>query len=189
MSEDTQFNGGDRWYVAQLRPNGLARAISNLTRQGFATFAPYRQIRQQVRGRWISAQAPLFPGYLFVSFDIAPGWQAINSTFGVARLLIQDVRRPAPLPDGLIAGLRARCDGAGALQPPAHLAVGDEVRILSGPFAEFVTRIEEIESADRVRVLLQMLGGAVASSIAAHLLVRTAADAEDGRRAPASQPE
>lgn len=163
----------DDWFVAQLRPGGLARAVINLNRQGFATFAPWRATRRQLRGRWTDQKAPLFPGYVFVRFEqAAENWRVINNTFGVARLLVQDIRRPAPLPRALIEALHARCDSHHSLQPVEQLAVGDRVRILSGPFAEFVTRIEEIEDAARVRVLLQVLGGQVMSSLDARIIAR-----------------
>ena len=32
-----------RWYVAQLKPNGFARAEANLKKQGFETFMPLRR--------------------------------------------------------------------------------------------------------------------------------------------------
>ena len=32
-----------RWYVAQVKPNGFARAEANLDRQGFETFMPLRR--------------------------------------------------------------------------------------------------------------------------------------------------
>lgn len=161
------------WYVAHLRPNGLSRAIVNLERQGFTTFAPYRKTRRLRQGAWQAARAPLFPGYVFVRFAVADGhWRAINNTFGVARLLAENARVPMALPADLIAGLRARCDGGGELLPSDQLMVGDEIRILSGPFAEYVTRIEEVESDERVRVMLQVLGRDVPASIETRIIAR-----------------
>lgn len=42
---------------------------------------------------------------------------------------------------------------------PEDFAVGDKIRILSGPFAEFVTRIDRIDPERRLTVLLDLLGG------------------------------
>jgi transcriptional antiterminator RfaH len=85
----------ENWFVAQLKPNGLTLACRNLDRQGFAAFVPKRV--ETVAGK--SRHRPLFPGYLFVQFDPARhGRQAVNSTRGITRLLLNDPRAPSPLP-------------------------------------------------------------------------------------------
>ncbi len=83
------------WFVAQLRPQGLKRALEHLQRQGFETFAPV--VLTNAKGASVARQTqkPLFPGYLFIKFDPEhPGWSAINSTRGIARLILNDPRQP-----------------------------------------------------------------------------------------------
>jgi len=41
------------------------------------------------------------------------------------------------------------------------MATGQSVRILSGPFANVVGRLERLDAAGRVRVLLDMMGTTV----------------------------
>ena len=41
------------------------------------------------------------------------------------------------------------------------LTTGQSVRILCGPFANFVGKLERLDAAGRVRVLLEMMGTAV----------------------------
>jgi transcriptional antiterminator RfaH len=43
----------------------------------------------------------------------------------------------------------------------AGLSTGQSVRILTGPFANFVGTLERLDDAGRVRVLLEMMGTAV----------------------------
>ncbi len=147
------------WFLVQLKPNGLATARRNLERQGFPLFCPMQPATRKRGARFVQTWQPLFPGYLFVAFrpDSAP-WRAINSTYGVARLVRFGTDAPAPVPQGLIQGLWMRCDEEGRLLPPDVLAPGDEVRILSGPFADFVTTVERISPDQRVWVLLDLLG-------------------------------
>lgn len=154
------------WFVAQLRPNGLAQARVNLRRQRFESFFPERMGARPHQGRLIQKRQPLFPGYLFVQFDPAvPGWTAINSTRGIARLLLQDPRCPRPLPQSLIAGLQARCGPDELLKPADDLQVGDQIRILSGPFADFITQIDHLRDSERVDVLLDLMGRDVRTSL------------------------
>ncbi|TNF19037.1 MAG: transcriptional activator RfaH [Rhodobacteraceae bacterium] len=152
----------ENWFVAQLKPNGLALALRNLARQGFDSFVPERL--ENVRGRM--ARRPLFPGYLFVQFDPeAHGWQAINSTRGITRLLLNDTRRPTPLPGQFMGGLIARCDDRGLLLPPEDIAAGDRIRVISGPFAELVTTVDSLDKDQRLQVLIDLMGRQVRTSI------------------------
>lgn len=85
------------WFAAQLKPNGLKRAEENLTRQGFETFCPKRLEGRLQGGQYRPRERPLFPGYLFVSSESgAQDWAAINATRGVSRLLLGNLRAPAP---------------------------------------------------------------------------------------------
>ncbi|WP_217272103.1 transcription termination/antitermination NusG family protein [Sphingopyxis sp. BSNA05] len=60
----------------------------NLRRQGFATFLPTEEQTLQKNGKFITTSRPLFPGYIFVAFDIAHGlWRRVKSTYGIAQLV------------------------------------------------------------------------------------------------------
>ena len=147
------------WYLAQLRPNAAHIARAHLARQGFGVFCPTQTETRRRGVRFVEVEALLFPGYLFVTFDpSAAPWRAINSTRGMSRLVAFGGAAPSPLPDPLIRGLMARCDGTGHLLPPARLEPGDHVQVLGGPFADFVARVEAMAAPTRVWVLLDILG-------------------------------
>jgi len=161
------------WFLVQLKPNGLAMAQRNLQRQGFPLFCPMQPATRKRGARFVKTWQPLFPGYLFVSFrpETAP-WRAINSTYGVARLVRFGGDAPAPVPHGLVQGLQMRCDKENRLLPPETLEPGDEVRILSGPFADFVTTVEKVAPDQRVWVLIDLMGRATKVAIAHHDIQR-----------------
>ena len=154
------------WFVAHLRPQGLKRALDHLHRQHFKTFAPEFESTVIRAGVPRQIRKPLFPGYLFVSFGPAnPKWTAINSTRGVARLILDRPHRPTPLPQPLMAGIMARYNEAGVLLPPIDLAVGDRIRVLAGPFSEIVTSIETLPDQERIGVLIDLMGRKVKASL------------------------
>ena len=96
------------WFLAQLKPNSVRIATANLTRQGFRTFLPMEKITRQFDGRFTAALRPLFPGYIFVSFDASLGlWRKVNSTQGITRL-ISFGKEPAPVPLDLVNELMMR---------------------------------------------------------------------------------
>jgi len=147
------------WFLAQLKPNCASIAEKNLNRQGFATFLPLEEETKQRGGKFVTAVRPLFPGYIFVSFDVTNGpWRAVNSTSGITRL-VSFGKAPAPVPLDLVSQLMLRCETSGNLLPSKLLKPGDQVRVTRGPFADFVAEIEAIAPDRRVWVLLDIMGG------------------------------
>ena len=154
------------WFVAQLRPQGLMRAQTHLKRQGIESFCPQFLTTIKRAGLQRQAQKPLFPGYLFVSFDpLIPGWSAINNTRGISRLLLNDPYRPLPIPEALMSGLLARFGENGLLSEQDDIEIGDRIRVLSGPFAGLVTTIETLSGPERIGVLLDLMGRRVKTSL------------------------
>ncbi|WP_273525045.1 transcription termination/antitermination protein NusG [Rhodosalinus sediminis] len=164
-----------QWFAAQLKPNGLTEAERNLARQGFEVFCPALIETRRRRGRLADVRRPLFPGYLFIRFVPEAGhWRQINSTRGLTRLVQTDPRRPTPLPDALIDGIRARCDDDGLLGPDRGLAPGDRVRVIAGPFADVVGRIERMNENDRIRVMLEFMATEVRTEMPAEVVQKIA---------------
>lgn len=149
---------GTSWFVAQFKPNSHSIAERNLGRQGFRTFLPLQEKTKDVRGKFVTRLQPLFPGYLFVAFDIAKGgWRKVNSTFGVTRLVSLG-KEPTAVPLDLVSQLMLRCDREGKLIPPKLLSSGDKVVLNTGPFADYVATIEDITPDRRIWMLMEIMG-------------------------------
>lgn len=155
MSEAPGLN----WYVAQLKPNGFERALTNLRRQNFETFMPMRRKTVRHARQLKDVLRPVFPGYIFIRFGAARSdWRKINSTLGVSKLVSFEAAKPAPVPDELMAGLKSRCDALHVLQPLDDLKQGERVKLVSGAFAEFIGEIETLLASDCVRILFDYMG-------------------------------
>ncbi|MCB1336340.1 MAG: transcriptional activator RfaH [Maritimibacter sp.] len=158
------------WFLAQVKPNSVNIAKRNLERQGFATFLPTAEETRKRGSRFVTAERPLFPGYIFVAFDVAEGlWRAVNSTAGITRL-VSFGREPAPVPRDLVDQLMRRCEASGRLIPAEALREGDRVRVTKGPFADFVAEIETIAPDRRVWVLIEIMGGQTRMAVGADQL-------------------
>jgi transcriptional antiterminator RfaH len=146
------------WCLAQVKPNTEATAARNLRRQGFDVFEPKLFQTGRFRGRFRSEKKALFPGYLFVSLlsDFAH-WRAISSTLGVSRLVSFGKGHPSIVPSAIVDLLRQRCEDSQAA-PAERFNVGDGVRITSGPFSDFIGRLESIPSTQRVWILMDVMG-------------------------------
>lgn len=157
--ESQNDSGADTWFLAQLKPNSLQIAERNLHRQGFTTFTPMLEETRQRRGKFVRAATPMFPGYTFVAKDeTARWWRAINSTYGVSRL-VSFGGAPTPVPGDLVSQIMIRCDASGTVRPLSELSEGDQVQLTTGPFAGFAAEVERIDPDRRIWVLLDIMGG------------------------------
>lgn len=148
------------WFVVYTQPNGEARALANLRRQGFEAYLPrYRRRRSHAR-RVDTVERPLFPRYLFVALDLMRArWRPILSTFGVCDLVRQG-DTPQKLPAGVVDEIRAgeQAHSFDALDPLAGAGPGAAVRILAGPFADLIGKLQAAADSERVTLLLDLLG-------------------------------
>ena len=148
----------NQWYLIQFKPNSHRLAERNLHRQGFDTFLPIQKITRRKASHFVSDLKPLFRGYMFVNVnsDLAP-WRTINSTIGVSRLVSFETK-PKPLPTQLISGLMLRCDASGTLLPSKSLSEGDSVEMVTGPFANFIAKVDKIDPEQRIWILMDFAG-------------------------------
>jgi transcriptional antiterminator RfaH len=148
----------ERWYVVSTQPGAEAKAAQHLERQGYRVYLPrWRKRRSHARRiEWIAA--PLFPRYLFVGFDIeTTRWRAINSTVGVSHLICNS-GLPAPIPDAVIEEVRDRETGSGLIEIKPTFRKGQPVIVDEGPFLAQIGLFETTNDADRVTILLNLLG-------------------------------
>jgi transcription elongation factor/antiterminator RfaH len=153
--------GNERWFVAHTLPKSEWKAELHLGAQGFRTFQP--QIRKTIRhARQLkTVRAPLFPRYLFVILDLERDrFLSVRSTVGVSSLFSNRDGRPVPVPIGIVESLIERSDDS-LTRLDNDLVKGQQVRILTGPFVDFIGTLDRLNAAGRVRVLLQLMGTAV----------------------------
>ncbi len=160
---DLELDEGQRWYAVHSQPNKETGAQIQLRNQKFRTFLPrIRKTRRHAR-KLDTVLAPFFPRYLFVILDLERDrWRCVNSTFGVSRLVMQN-DRPHVLPRGVVENLVAVADDDGLLSfgKEGHLKIGQKVELLDGPFVNQLGTIERLDSNERVRLLLDLMGRSV----------------------------
>lgn len=151
---------GSFWHVVQVHARSETKAQMHLSRQGFTTYLPRYLKRRRHARRVEIVPAPLYPSYLFVTFNRAiHRWRSIHSTVGVARLVCNgDV--PAAIDNSVIDGLKSRENEQGFIQlerRPQFVA-GDKVRVREGVFCDCLGLFESMGDRERVAILLELLG-------------------------------
>ena len=146
------------WFILQFKPNSHHQANKNLIQQGFETFLPLHDTTSRNVSRFINATRPLFPGYMFITFDRAESnWHKINNTYGVSRLVTFNSTLKS-LPATFVNNLMKRYDLSGKLLPPKKLKKGDQVKVLNGPFVNFIATVETYEADQRIFILMDLMG-------------------------------
>src|SRR4030095_14508476 len=137
------------WWVVQTEAQREHFVRLLLMRGGFESYGP----RIKLRGRI----AMLFPAYLFVKPQ--ERWYPVLWTPHVVRLLMSG-ERPAHLADDVIQAIRKREIG-GFVRLPKYskmLIKGQNVLIAKGSFAGRIAIYDGMNSRERARVLLELLG-------------------------------
>jgi transcription elongation factor/antiterminator RfaH len=158
-SDELKLRGREQWYVAQTLHHREKVAERHLREQGFRSFFP--QFRRTVRHarKLREVVAPVFPGYIFVTFDTERDrWHSIHGTVGVCRLLTT-LKRPVPVPADIVQALIGAIDVFGCVVLGGDLWVGQAVRVVAGPFTGGLGVLERLDGNGRVRVLLNIMGG------------------------------
>jgi len=158
--------GEARWYAVQSQPHRERGAAAHLANQDFEVFLPCREKSRRHARRIDTVRVPFFPGYLFTRLDLArQQWRSINGTFGVVRVVMQG-DRPAPAPRGIVEALIEASGEDGLLRWQPDLKLGQSVRVVVGPFSDFIGELDRMSDAGRVRVLLDIMGGRIPVELA-----------------------
>jgi transcriptional antiterminator RfaH len=150
-----------RWYLVHTKPSREAIAQDNLERQGFEVYFP--RLKHIVRwGRRTTERvSALFPRYLFLRLDEGrQSLRPVHSTLGVASVVRFGLQYTS-VPEAVIAELQLRADPESGLHRLSNAAVlvhGTKVRISAGAFDGLEGVFQRPAGADRVVVLLNLLG-------------------------------
>ena len=150
-----------RWYVIHTKPSAETVAQVNLERQGYEVYLPRLLQSCLWRQRRRERIVPLFPRYLFLR--LREGCQPlgpVRSSVGVSGI-VRFGCRYAVVADEVIGGLQARAHpltGLHRLSSPLPLAPGAAVRVTAGPFDGLEGIFQRADGAERVVVLLKLLG-------------------------------
>ena len=153
-----------RWYAARTRPLAEYVARDNLETAGIEVFLPCAQVPKPRQGH---QDMPLFPGYLFLHYDLEKlGWSWLSRVPQVAGLVSFEGEAPS-LPDDVIDELTHRIEAvnkSGGVS--TWFQPGERVRVTVGPTESLAKVVEDAKSPQsRVRVLLEFLGRLVEADV------------------------
>jgi transcriptional antiterminator RfaH len=108
-----------------------------LEHEGFAAAVLVDKQRLFVQNKFVTVDTPLFPGYVFVNFDLADeaqNWRRIRRLPGIRTLLPQHSEIPVALPAGFVEELRQRKTRNAMGEVVRKFMPHDIVRAIAGPW-------------------------------------------------------
>ena len=163
MAEDRP--GTLEWYVVHTYSgyenkvkDNLEKAVENNGMQNLIqeVLVPTEEVVEIRNGKRVTSQHKTFPGYVLVNMIITnESWYVVRNTRGVTGFV-----GPESKPIPLSAEELDRMLNSSTQKVELRVAVGDEVRILSGPLENFTGVIEEIDAVrQKLRVKVKMFLG------------------------------
>lgn len=153
-----------RWYVARTRPMVEHAALDHLRSDGFEAFVPCTRTLHARRGR---REVPLFPGYLFLRYDLEQEGSRPLRLVPHLRGLVTFEGVAPPVPDHVVEDLAQKVEqmnaGQGLWRRPRP---GDQMTVAIGRTQTMAQVVAQAKSPHaRVRVLLDFLGTRVPAQV------------------------
>ena len=146
------------WFVAHSRPRCEKKVVQYCDDLGIATTLPVYKSVRKYRGKTVTFEKPLFPGYVFLKAQPLQRGKIYQSDY-VANLL--DVPDQALLEQQLAEILLALETGLEIVLAP-EIGKGMRIKVKNGPLAGIEGWVEERYGFDTVLLRLDFIGQAAA---------------------------
>lgn len=149
------YSGHENRVAAAIRQRSEAMNIAN---QVFDIVVPTRDTVTVKRGKKEEVKEKIFPGYILVRMILNDdSWLVVRTTPGVTAF-VGIGNRPTPLSEKEVDSIM-RFSQLAAPKFKAAFSKGEAVKIVDGPFADFLGTVESIDDAKgKVKVLVSIFG-------------------------------
>jgi transcriptional antiterminator NusG len=157
-----------RWYVIntysghenKVKQN-LEHRVHTMGQERFVrqVVVPTEQISEMKDGQKVSTEKRTMPGYVLVNMELTDdSWGLVKNTPGVTGFVGSERNKPIPLSKVEVDRLLHR-ETAERPRTRAQFSIGESVKVISGPLADFSGEIAEInEDAAKLKVLVSIFG-------------------------------
>lgn len=159
-----------KWYLVHTGTSMEKKVKSNLEHKSkvmdmqeeiLEVLVPMQEVETETpKGKKKLVQRQIYPGYVLVRMHLSDkSWAVVRNTPGVTGFVGQG-KKPTSLTDREVASILGQM-GVGHASPVATTVFkdGQSVRIIEGPFADFIGNIEEINlEKKKLRVMVHIFG-------------------------------
>ena len=158
-----------KWYILHVYSGFEARVKANLEER-IAAFThpekfgevviPTEQVVELIKGKRKTSSRKFYPGYILIRMELDEDtWHMVSSTAKVTGFL-GGRDKPAAISDEEAEYILNRME-AGKLkpQPKFYFEIGDEIRVVDGPFTNFNGTVEDVNpEKGKLKVLVSIFG-------------------------------
>jgi transcriptional antiterminator NusG len=148
-------------YEAKVKANLESRIVSmNMQDKIYDVIIPTEDAVEIKGGKKQQVQRKVFPGYVLVRMDLEDdSWYVVRNTPAVTGFVGPPGARPVPLSMGEVESILREPEEGEVVAPSVEYEVGENLRVTSGPFADFTGTISEINAdQSKLKVLVSIFG-------------------------------
>jgi transcriptional antiterminator NusG len=161
-----------RWYIVHTYSGHEQKAKQGLLERAKALhkedafdeiLIPEEQVVEVVKGEKRTSKRKFFPGYILVRMALNDEtWHIVRGTARITGFVGGAGNKPTPISDDEVARMTQQIkEGAVKPKPKIKFEEGENVRVTSGPFANFQGFVDEVRpDKEKVRVMVQVFGRA-----------------------------
>ncbi|WP_154223818.1 transcription termination/antitermination protein NusG [Marinicella rhabdoformis] len=159
-----------RWYVVHAYSGfemqvvkSLLERIERFEMQDFfgEVLVPKETVVEMRKGQKRETQRKFFPGYVLVQMEMTDeSWHLVKDAPKVLGFIGGTAEKPAPITEREANAILQRIeDGENKPQPKTLFDVGEVIRVVDGPFADFNGEVEEVDyEKSRMKVAVSIFG-------------------------------
>lgn len=159
-------NKEKRWYIVHTYSGHEHKVKANLEKRIeymnmgdkiFRVEVPQKTVTKVKDGKKQDREEKIFPGYVLVEMIMDDdSWYVVRHTASVTKFV--GAKKPIPAKDSEIKKILHRSQSQ-VTKVELDVKVGDKVRIVSGPFAEFIGDITEVyPDKSKLRAMVSIFG-------------------------------
>jgi transcriptional antiterminator NusG len=156
-----------KWYVAHTYSGYENKVKLNLEQrvksmgmesQIFQVLIPTEKVLEIKSGKRKYVQKKVFPGYVVIEMILDNNsWQVVRNTPGITRF-VGSGGKPVPLKEIEIENILKQM-GKGEKAPKLDIEVGENIRIVVGPFTGYTGKVKEIDyEKSKLKAFLSIFG-------------------------------
>lgn len=152
------YSGFENYVMKALRERA---ALDGLAESFGEIIVPTEEVVEMRGGQKRKSERKFFPGYVLVNMEMdEKTWYLVKKTPKVLGFIGGTSDKPAPISDAEADRILQRVqEGAEKPKPKVLFEIGEMVRVIDGPFADFSGVVEEVNyEKSRMRVAVLIFG-------------------------------
>ena len=158
-----------RWYVVHVYSGSEKKVAESIKEQAvlkkmddkiFEVMVPTENVVEVKKGEKVSSERKFFPGYVLVKMEMSDEcWHVIKNTPRVTGFL-GTRNKPQPITEAEAQRIMHQMEeGIERPQTIIKYEVGEQIRVIDGPFSSFVGLVEDIDvEKSRLKVSVSIFG-------------------------------